>query len=248
MIKFFRKIRQKLLSENKFCKYLLYAFGEIVLVVIGILIALQINNWNEEKKNQIVVSNILQDLLSDLKKDSIDIAHHIKYSEQELNKHNSVMERSRNKEATLDTLVNLGKNEFQPHWVAPLNYNSTTFQSIKSSGKLELLPDPIKKEISVLYSKIGYYEYNLNEFNTQYKASLNDFSQHFILNIGSKSDYLARKISWKDIDKKEFAIKFDRLLTFRSGLWNYYYESLKKQEKRIHTVIKMVKNELQLNE
>ena len=50
MIKFFRKIRQKLLTENKFSKYLLYAFGEIILVIIGILIALSINNWNEEKK------------------------------------------------------------------------------------------------------------------------------------------------------------------------------------------------------
>ncbi len=50
MFKFFRKIRQKLLSENKFSKYLLYAIGEIVLVVIGILIALQINTWNENRK------------------------------------------------------------------------------------------------------------------------------------------------------------------------------------------------------
>ena len=51
MIKFFRHIRKKLLSENKFSKYLLYAIGEIILVVIGILIALQINNWNEHKKS-----------------------------------------------------------------------------------------------------------------------------------------------------------------------------------------------------
>ncbi|WP_223033623.1 DUF6090 family protein [Hanstruepera marina] len=50
MIKFFRKIRQNLLSENKFSKYLIYAVGEIVLVVIGILIALSINNKNEERK------------------------------------------------------------------------------------------------------------------------------------------------------------------------------------------------------
>jgi len=50
MIKFFRKIRQKLLSENRVSKYLIYAIGEILLVVIGILIALQINNWNEESK------------------------------------------------------------------------------------------------------------------------------------------------------------------------------------------------------
>tara|TARA_R110001632_G_scaffold103536_1_gene212269 strand:- start:359 stop:1129 length:771 start_codon:yes stop_codon:yes gene_type:complete len=52
MIKFFRKIRQKMLTENKFSKYLIYAIGEIILVVIGILIALQINNWNEQRKIQ----------------------------------------------------------------------------------------------------------------------------------------------------------------------------------------------------
>ena len=53
MIKFFRKIRFNLLSENNTSKYFKYAFGEIILVVIGILIALQINNWNENRKNKI---------------------------------------------------------------------------------------------------------------------------------------------------------------------------------------------------
>ena len=50
MIKFFRKIRQNLLMDNKTSKYIKYAIGEILLVVIGILIALSINNWNENKK------------------------------------------------------------------------------------------------------------------------------------------------------------------------------------------------------
>lgn len=53
MIKFFRRIRQQLLSKDKFSKYLLYAIGEIILVVIGILIALSINNWNEIKKQRL---------------------------------------------------------------------------------------------------------------------------------------------------------------------------------------------------
>src|SRR5210317_368794 len=53
MIKFFRHIRQNLIMENKTGKYLKYAIGEIVLVVIGILIALQINNWNEQRKERI---------------------------------------------------------------------------------------------------------------------------------------------------------------------------------------------------
>jgi len=50
MLKFFRTIRKKLIEEDNVRKYLLYAIGEILLVVIGILIALQVNNWNEERK------------------------------------------------------------------------------------------------------------------------------------------------------------------------------------------------------
>jgi hypothetical protein len=51
MLKFFKHIRQRLLSENKFSKYLLYAIGEILHVVIGILIVLSVNNWNAQKSN-----------------------------------------------------------------------------------------------------------------------------------------------------------------------------------------------------
>jgi ABC-type phosphate transport system permease subunit len=69
MPKFFRNIRQKLLNENKFSKYVIYAIGEIILVVIGVLIALQIDNWNDFEKNkrqeQVIVDNILQDLKND---------------------------------------------------------------------------------------------------------------------------------------------------------------------------------------
>jgi len=65
MVKIFRKIRQRLLSENKFSRYLLYAIGEIFLVVIGILIALQINNWNESKKNQKIELRYLKELKSE---------------------------------------------------------------------------------------------------------------------------------------------------------------------------------------
>ena len=59
MLRFFRKIRQKLLTDNKFSKYLLYAIGEILLVVIGILIALQVDNWNQKRENEEKVRSIL---------------------------------------------------------------------------------------------------------------------------------------------------------------------------------------------
>jgi len=90
MIKFFRKIRQKLLSENRFTKYLLYAVGEIILVVIGILIALQVNNHNNQSKKHNQEIAMLKDLKLDLElasqknqkqtnwfKESQDIHYHI---------------------------------------------------------------------------------------------------------------------------------------------------------------------------
>jgi hypothetical protein len=62
MIKIFRNIRKKLLAESKASKYIIYALGEIVLVVIGILIALQVNNWNEFRKDRIKEQVVLQQL------------------------------------------------------------------------------------------------------------------------------------------------------------------------------------------
>jgi len=73
MIKFFRKIRYNLMGKGKTGKYLKYAIGEIVLVVIGILIALSINNWNENRKSKINEEAVLLKLLEDLKTDSINL-------------------------------------------------------------------------------------------------------------------------------------------------------------------------------
>jgi hypothetical protein len=84
MIKFFRKIRQNLLTENRYSKYLLYAIGEIALVMIGILLALQINNWNEDKKNQILVKTYVSNLIENLIIDSTNITKTIGNIEKEL--------------------------------------------------------------------------------------------------------------------------------------------------------------------
>jgi len=74
MIKFFRKIRQNLLLEGKTSKYFKYAIGEIVLVVIGILIALQINNWNEERKaaekSELLLKQVHKELIFNINKAS----------------------------------------------------------------------------------------------------------------------------------------------------------------------------------
>ena len=82
MIKFFRKIRQQLLSEGNTGKYLKYAVGEIVLVVIGILIALQINNWNEQRTQHAHYLNILGIIQSDMQTDTQSIGKLLREFEQ----------------------------------------------------------------------------------------------------------------------------------------------------------------------
>jgi hypothetical protein len=69
MLRFFRQIRQRLFTQNKFSKYLLYAVGEILLVVIGILIALQIDNWNEQRQEEERIKSQLVNLMRDFKGD-----------------------------------------------------------------------------------------------------------------------------------------------------------------------------------
>ncbi|MFC7357067.1 DUF6090 family protein [Jejudonia soesokkakensis] len=80
MIKFFRKIRHKLLTDNKISKYFIYALGEIILVVIGILIALQINNLNESKKERNIVNASLNSLKLNLHNDIDDLNEQIEYN------------------------------------------------------------------------------------------------------------------------------------------------------------------------
>lgn len=76
MIKVFRKIRQRVLAESKFSKYLLYAIGEILLVIIGILIALQLNNWNEDRK----IKDSSEKLFTELYHEYNAAGHHFKSS------------------------------------------------------------------------------------------------------------------------------------------------------------------------
>lgn len=73
MIKFFRKIRQNMIDEGNLKRYLFYAIGEILLVMIGILLALQVNNWNEKRKGKIAESKAIIGLINEFERNSKDL-------------------------------------------------------------------------------------------------------------------------------------------------------------------------------
>jgi len=91
MIKFFRNIRKSLLKEGKTTNYLKYAIGEIILVVIGILIALQINNWNEDRKLMRLEKSYYRSLLDDLKQDSLEFQSKKHNAERNIKKLNNIL-------------------------------------------------------------------------------------------------------------------------------------------------------------
>jgi len=150
MINFFRKIRQQLLNENKFSKYLLYAIGEIVLVVIGILIALSINNWNEHRKSRLQEVNILTKLNTDLKANLIEIKGLKDMTEKRIKASQTILNYFEERKAIDDKL----KLSFELINTDDLfNNANTAYKYIENQGVNILTNDSILSKITWMYER-----------------------------------------------------------------------------------------------
>jgi len=109
MIKFFRKIRYNLMETGKTGKYFKYAIGEIILVMIGILLALQVNNWNENRKAQTQELHLVTQLLEDAKADSVFFESRISFQKQRDTLFNNFL--SLYKEIAVDSISKLTVND-----------------------------------------------------------------------------------------------------------------------------------------
>ena len=159
MIKFFRKIRYAFMGKNKTGKYLKYAIGEIVLVVIGILIALQINNWNENQKYSREENTMLKNLHENLKQAKGQSMSYIK-KEKELR-------------SLLILALGINKNRSKKDTISFSNFDFknivwdfesgvpviNTYSDIKSTGKLSIIKN---REIRESFNGL---ELAINELN-----------------------------------------------------------------------------------
>ena len=228
MIKFFRIIRQNLLLENKTAKYFKYAIGEIVLVVIGILIALQINNWNENNKLRIKEKSILENLKTSLEKDISD--HNFHYMVYQESKHSiqfliEYMEKDKPYQDSLK--YHFGRTTYL--WNP--NIGLEIFENLKSIGFDIISNKDLKQDILGYYSfankdfitgKNRYYDIisnaSLNIYNTRFRAFWNG-NYNLYRETGRHNDLELEMIP-NDFESLK---KDDEFLFFFRSLKNQHY-------------------------
>jgi len=175
MVKFFRHIRKSLLMENKTGKYFKYAIGEIILVVIGILIALQINNWNEGKKAKEKEKQVLTEIVSDLKYSLEDL-------DRVLNKRTNNLNRTVNSIKTVITALETNQqyhDSLAYHFRAvnaydDIDYKTSGYQSLISIGT-DLVENP------KLRSAIGkFHTSSIDDAKGSYREVHLDFYSYML--------------------------------------------------------------------
>tara|TARA_R110002033_G_C3870361_1_gene237157 strand:- start:1106 stop:1816 length:711 start_codon:yes stop_codon:yes gene_type:complete len=175
MIKFFRKIRQNLLIENKTGKYLKYAIGEIVLVMIGILLALQVSDWNQDRKDRISERKILNNINRDF------VQNKVNFDSVKVINYKSL--------ATVDSIITISAeggltleryNEYNRR-IKVITYNaySSTVDAVINSNLLELIQDEELQKYLVSWKDVLY---DFTEDENFYIKFLTEQFQPFIVN------------------------------------------------------------------
>ena len=172
MIKFFRKVRQKLLSENKFSKYFLYAIGEIILVVIGILIALWLNNLNQQRIENQEREKLKIALIKELEQNKEIFINYKEYANECNKKSITILNISAGKQTDLP-IDSIGKYVVDMFPNRALRFNESVRKSASSSGQLELLTTEESKALAEYEALIENYK-NARKINTIWKESNRD--------------------------------------------------------------------------
>jgi hypothetical protein len=209
MIKFFRKIRQKMLSENRFITYLIYAIGEIVLVVIGILIALQINNWNENRKLRTQEISHLKNIQEDKLLDTTDIKFNIRYHLLFVKSEKKLLNYMFSKELKPNEPIDF---EFAFGIPIILTLHESSYANLRDMGANIITNGRLKKQISNHFDFVEKSILRIENEEKEYKTySLKKpyFLKYF--NYGNSSSFI-ENANYNNSDFFAPDIKFNKLI------------------------------------
>ena len=150
MLPFFRKLRRSLLAENRLTRYLLYALGEILLVVIGILLALQVNNWNEDRRFRTQQAGLLSDLSKDLEANLRELQIGYNMNSLLLDEYRGLMRAIKENQPASPAIDSLCLH--LENWHSPF-FTRTAYESLKNKGLEVITDDSLKERIISTYEK-----------------------------------------------------------------------------------------------
>jgi hypothetical protein len=221
MIKFFRKIRRKMLIENNFSNYLIYAIGEILLVVIGILIALSIGNWSQEKAERKIEQSYIFSLIEDAKTDLSNFENAVALNGERIKNLDSLayMCHSYNDKDEKDPelMIRYMKSLRHPDFVTQTD---RTLSQLKNSGGMRLIEDKnildaiIKYEGSFdkLYNQQVWYEGALKDL---VNAGIPIFNYKYLITIDKET-----------LNIPERLLRTDKKLIIELGNWASMYKTI----------------------
>jgi hypothetical protein len=240
MFKIFNQFRKTTIRENRFSKYLLYAIGEIVLVVIGILIALQINTSNEHRKERAMVETYTANLIEDLAKDSIQIIKTLSYIKQDSAALSSFAHRASKSTAPFDTIVKIARYEYAFLIGVHLDYNDDTYNVLTSTGHIGFFEKDLVAELYALH--------NLQDMALEAAVKTLDSYRDILLAYGQKypiayksslieNGTLASDLVWEQISPKAHATVFNGIVLAKSDSYRLSLRYLPLVQEKINELL-----------
>ena len=180
MLRFFRNIRQKLIEKDEIRKYLVYAVGEILLVVIGILIALQVNNWNEENKLEQQINGVLTEINNDLIQNKVELEENALVLQEDVKAQERVIETLENNGLFTDkTYADLGRVML----LRRVTLTNNGYDILQDLGISNLKDKNLRSEI------IDYYETHVAEVLSEIEDDKVEFEDSWIEYVRVNFEY-----------------------------------------------------------
>ncbi len=254
MIKFFRKIRQNLLSEGKTGKYFKYAFGEILLVMIGILLALQVNNWNDSRLEANREQTILKNLRTEFNDNLTELQRIYDGSEESYKSSVRLLEIIKDdspiNSEEIEMLLNSIINGF-----FSLDLYSASIDEIINTGSLNIIKDVKLREHISHWSFIVadteddieiYYDYMFNFL-------IPSLSNKTTLRNTAIPSFLMKRLDIPQVSRSKFKLDYNktlRTLEFENEIYNnalnvvYILDNYKKIEAYLNDTLKLIESNI----
>lgn len=254
MIKFFRNIRSSLLEKNKMDKYFKYAIGEILLVMIGILLALQVNNWNNNRIEANREQTILKNLRSDFNDNIAELNRIYEGTEDSYKSSVRLLEiikdDSQINPSEIETLLNSIINGFYS-----LDLNSASIDEIKNSGSLSTIKDVKLREHISSWSFIEADSEDDIEiyYNYMFNFLIPSLTKKAILRNLTIPDFLMERVDLPQVSNSKFKIDYSktmRTLEFENEVYNnalnlvYVLDNYKKIDTYLHDTLKRIESNI----